>query len=48
MLYIAVGDGGGGGDPFGQGQNLNDLRGKILRIDVDGAAPYAIPPTIPS
>jgi glucose/arabinose dehydrogenase len=35
-LHIGVGDGGGGGDPFETGQNKNDLRGKILRIDVDG------------
>ncbi len=46
-LYIGVGDGGGGGDPFNAGQSLSDLRGKILRIDVDGAAPYAIPATNP-
>ena len=46
-LYIGVGDGGGGGDPFNAGQNLGDLRGKILRIDVNGAAPYAIPPSNP-
>jgi glucose/arabinose dehydrogenase len=46
-LYVGVGDGGGGGDPFGAGQNLNDLRAKILRIDVNGTAPYAIPPTNP-
>src|SRR5258706_4906741 len=44
-LYAAVGDGGGGGDPFGAGQSLADLRGKILRLDVDSVSPYAIPPS---
>lgn len=46
-LYIGTGDGGGGGDPDGNGQDSTVLLGKILRIDVDGAAPYAIPPTNP-
>ena len=46
-LYIAVGDGGGGGDPFNAAQSIADLRGKILRIDVDGASPYAIPSSNP-
>jgi glucose/arabinose dehydrogenase len=43
MLYIGLGDGGSGGDPFGNGQNRNTLLGKILRIDVDGGDPYAVP-----
>ena len=46
-LYIAFGDGGSGGDPFGNGQNLGVLLGKILRIDIDGAKPYAIPASNP-
>ncbi len=43
FLYIALGDGGDGGDPQGNGQNLNALLGKILRINVDSGSPYAIP-----
>lgn len=46
-LYAGTGDGGGGGDPLESGQNLDTLLGKILRIDVDGAQPYAVPPTNP-
>lgn len=42
MLYIAFGDGGGAGDPFGYGQNKKTLHGKILRIDVS-TFPYKIP-----
>lgn len=46
-LYIAVGDGGGGGDPFENGQDITTLLGAMLRIDVDGGSPYGIPPSNP-
>ena len=46
-LYAGTGDGGSGGDPLGNGQNLNTLLGKLLRIDVDSASPYAIPASNP-
>ncbi len=42
-LYIAFGDGGSGGDPDGNGQKLDTLLGKLLRIDPSGGEPYAIP-----
>jgi glucose/arabinose dehydrogenase len=38
-LYATVGDGGGAGNPFGAAQNLMDLRGKMLRLDVDHTPP---------
>ena len=47
LLYIGTGDGGSGNDPCGSGQRLESLLGKILRLDVDGAAPYAIPANNP-
>ncbi|MBY0397394.1 MAG: PQQ-dependent sugar dehydrogenase, partial [Thermoleophilia bacterium] len=49
-LYIALGDGGSGGDPHNYGQRLDTLLGKILRIDVDnpaGGQNYGIPPSNP-
>jgi glucose/arabinose dehydrogenase len=38
-LYIATGDGGSGGDPQGNGQRLDTLLGKILRVTADGRVP---------
>ena len=35
-LYASLGDGGSGGDPFGTGQNVDSLLGKMLRLDVHG------------
>lgn len=46
-LYWSIGDGGGGGDPEGNGQDLTTLLGKLLRLDVDSGSPYAIPGTNP-
>lgn len=42
-LYVGLGDGGSGGDPNGYAQNGNSLLGKMLRLDIDGGFPYAIP-----
>jgi uncharacterized repeat protein (TIGR03806 family) len=53
FLYIGIGDGGSGGDPhgaIGNGQNLQTMLGKVLRIDVSAASStttYTIPPTNP-
>lgn len=44
-LYIGLGDGGGQGDPLGNGQNTEVLQGKILRIDPQPGQvpPYTVP-----
>jgi glucose/arabinose dehydrogenase len=47
FLYLGLGDGGSAGDPEGRGQDLSDLLGSILRIDVPIGAPYTVPPDNP-
>lgn len=42
-LYAGLGDGGSQGDPHENAENTNVLLGKILRLDVDSAEPYAVP-----
>jgi glucose/arabinose dehydrogenase len=46
-LYASLGDGGGAGDTYENGQDPHTLLGTILRLDVDGGIPYAIPPDNP-
>ncbi|MCZ7625464.1 MAG: PQQ-dependent sugar dehydrogenase [Candidatus Methylomirabilis sp.] len=46
LLYIGLGDGGSANDPDNRAQNLDELLGKLLRIDVD-PLPYASPPDNP-
>ena len=46
-LYWSTGDGGSGGDPSNNAQQLNNLLGKILRIDVNSGSPYGIPANNP-
>jgi glucose/arabinose dehydrogenase len=46
-LYIGFGDGGGGGDTYGNSQRGGVLLAKMLRLDVDNGDPYAIPPDNP-
>ena len=47
LLYVSFADGGSGGDPFNQAQNLNSIFGKLLRIDPSGTnsanGKYGIP-----
>jgi glucose/arabinose dehydrogenase len=50
-LYMSMGDGGSGGDPDNNAQNLHTLLGKLLRLDVNATPPpgqkYVIPSTNP-
>jgi glucose/arabinose dehydrogenase len=49
-LYIGMGDGGSGNDPGNRAQNIDELLGKMLRIDVDhrsDSRAYSIPPDNP-
>ena len=43
FLYIALGDGGGAGDPDDLAQDRRNLLGTLLRIDVDQGLPYRVP-----
>ncbi|MEL6347471.1 MAG: PQQ-dependent sugar dehydrogenase [Myxococcota bacterium] len=47
FLWISLGDNGGVADPAGFAQDPKELWGSMLRIDVDGGVPYAIPPDNP-
>jgi glucose/arabinose dehydrogenase len=43
FLYAGLGDGGSGGDPQGNGQDLSTPLGKLLRMDVDRGSPFTVP-----
>jgi glucose/arabinose dehydrogenase len=42
-LYLGLGDGGSSGDPQGRGQDLSELLGSILRLDVQSGTSYTVP-----
>lgn len=46
-LYVGTGDGGSSGDPGNRAQDPQEMLGKMLRLDIDGGTPYAIPPDNP-
>lgn len=46
-LYLSLGDGGSGGDPQNNGQDIESLLGKVLRLDVTGQQTYNTPPDNP-
>jgi glucose/arabinose dehydrogenase len=43
FLYLGLGDGGSSGDPENRGQDLSELLGSILRIDLRTGDPYTVP-----
>ena len=43
FLYLGLGDGGGSNDPQGRGQDLSELLGSILRVDVQSGTSYTVP-----
>lgn len=43
MLYVGIGDGGGGDDAERTGQDRTTLKGKVLRLDVSCGKPYCVP-----
>ncbi len=47
LLYVGFGDGGGSGDPQGNGQNTATIPGSLVRIDVDTGSPFSMPPGNP-
>lgn len=46
-LYVGFGDGGSGNDPQNNAQTMSTVLGKMIRIDVHSASPYAVPPDNP-
>ncbi|MBK7382488.1 MAG: PQQ-dependent sugar dehydrogenase [Flavobacteriales bacterium] len=46
-LYVGFGDGGSGGDPNNNAQNMNIALGKLIRIDVSGPTGWSVPPDNP-
>lgn len=46
-LYLSLGDGGSGGDPGNRAQTTSNVFGSLMRFDVDGGTPYAIPDSNP-
>jgi sugar lactone lactonase YvrE len=46
-LYIGIGDGGYANVSTNPAQRLDQLLGKVLRIDSENGSPYVIPPTNP-